>query len=73
MNTRLIAWHLYLKRLMSFDCACRKMSNSTHGFIINPQLDIQSTDEYRIKISGSAVKCELGQSFHHSIHRSYRF
>lgn len=36
------------------------MSNSTHGFIINPQLDIQSTDEYKIKISGSAIKCALG-------------
>lgn len=62
-----------LKKAYVLRLCLQQMSNSTHGFIINPQLDIQSTDEYRIKISGSAIKYELGQSFHRGIHRSYRF
>lgn len=62
-----------LKKAYVLRLCLQKMSNSTHGFIINPQLDIQSTDEYRIKISGSVIKYELGQSFHHNLHHSYRF
>lgn len=42
-----------------------KVSNSAHGFIMNPQLEIHSTDEQRIMISGSAMEFGSGQYFHH--------
>lgn len=43
------------------------MSNRTSAFIINPQSEIHSTDEQRIRISGSATGCGLEEYFHETI------
>lgn len=48
----------------------QKMSSGTHGFIINPQLEIHSTDEQRIMISGSAMGHGSGEYFYHCNHCS---
>lgn len=51
-----------LKKAYVLRMRMQKMSNGSHGFLINPQLEIQSADEHRGKISGCATKGELRQS-----------
>lgn len=45
----------------------QQMSNSTSAFIINPQSVIHSTDEQRIRISGSAMGYGSELYFCHTI------
>lgn len=51
-----------LKKAYVLPMCMQEMSNGSHGFLINPQLEIQSADEHRVKISGCAMKGELRQS-----------
>lgn len=56
-----------LKKANVSTLVLQEMSNSTHGFIIDSQLEIHYDDDQRIRISGCAMGCGSGQYFYHII------